>query len=92
MQVTETMLGEETRKRELAPLFEIQDNYEKVILSMDKDFITSYEGIKVKNIIDFLLEDNHNTISERPRHNTDVPTHVHDELLNGLGLQWKRKP
>lgn len=57
VQVTETMLGEETRKRELAPLFDIQDNYEKVILSMDKDFITSYEGIKVKNIIDFLLED-----------------------------------
>lgn len=56
VQVTETMLGEETRTRELTPLMEVKDNYEKVILSLDKNYITSYEGIKVKNIIDFLLE------------------------------------
>lgn len=56
-QVTETMLGTETRERELAPLRDIPDNYEKVVLSMDRSFINSYDGIKVKNIIDFLLED-----------------------------------
>ncbi len=55
-QVTETMRGESTRERELSPLQNINDNYEKVVLSMDRNFINSYEGIKIKNIVDFLLE------------------------------------
>lgn len=57
IQVTETMLGEETRQRELSPLKSIADNYEKIILSMDRSYIESYEGIKVLNLIDFLLSD-----------------------------------
>lgn len=56
IQVTESMNSEEVRKRELRPLQMIPDNYEKIVLSMDKSFITSYEGIKVKNIIDWLLD------------------------------------
>lgn len=56
IQVSETLLGEETRERELKPLKIIDDNYEKIILTKDKDFILSYNGIKVKNIIDWLLE------------------------------------
>ncbi|MFZ3130551.1 MAG: DUF4143 domain-containing protein, partial [Desulfosporosinus sp.] len=56
-QVTETMLGEDIRERELSPLRNIPDNYEKIILSMDRTFIKSYDGIKVKNIVDWLLED-----------------------------------
>jgi len=55
-QVTETMNSERIRERELDPLRSINDNYEKVILSMDKSFVNSYEGIKIKNIVDFLLE------------------------------------
>lgn len=55
-QVTETMVGDSVRERELAPLKEIRDNYEKIILSMDKSFIKSEDGIKLKNIMDFLLE------------------------------------
>ena len=35
----------------------IRDNYEKIILSMDRDFITSYEGIKSINLIDWLLSE-----------------------------------
>lgn len=35
----------------------IRDNYEKIILSMDRDFITSYDGIKSLNLIDWLLTD-----------------------------------
>jgi predicted AAA+ superfamily ATPase len=58
-QVTETLAGDETRKRELAPLIAIPDNYEKVILSMDRNFMESYEGIKIKNILDFMLEPDH---------------------------------
>lgn len=55
IQVTESMLSEETRKRELRPLQMISDNYEKIILSMDRSFINSYDGIKSQNLIDWLL-------------------------------------
>jgi len=55
IQVTETMAGEAVRERELRPLKMIGDNYEKIILSMDKSYINSYDGIKTANIIDFLL-------------------------------------
>lgn len=55
IQVTETMSGEEARERELRPLRIIRDNYEKIVLSMDKSYISSYDGIKSINIIDFLL-------------------------------------
>ena len=56
IQVTESMSNESTRERELHALKLIRDNYEKVVLSMDKSFITSYEGIKAINIIDWLLD------------------------------------
>lgn len=55
-QVTESLLDITVRERELAPLRNIPDNYEKIVLSMDKNFIKSDEGIKLINIIDFLLE------------------------------------
>lgn len=55
IQVTESMLSEETRERELRPLQMISDNYEKIILSMDRSFINSYDGIKSLNLIDWLL-------------------------------------
>jgi len=37
------------------PLLTIQDNYEKVVLSMDKSYVTDHEGVRFQNIIDFLL-------------------------------------
>lgn len=55
IQVTESMHSPETRERELRPLRMIRDNYEKIVLSMDRDFITSYDGIKSLNLIDWLL-------------------------------------
>lgn len=55
IQVTESIQSPQTRERELRPLQMIQDNYEKIILSMDRDFITSYDGIKSINLIDWLL-------------------------------------
>lgn len=57
IQVTETMSGEEVQTRELRPLKLIHDNYEKIILTMDKSYIKSYDGIKVINLIDFLLQE-----------------------------------
>jgi len=51
------MMDEGVKKRELSPLAAIHDNYEKTILSMDKTYITDYEGILYQNIIDFLLSE-----------------------------------
>lgn len=55
VQVTESMMSPETRERELRPLRMIPDNYEKIILSMDRNYIHSYEGIKSLYLIDWLL-------------------------------------
>lgn len=56
IQVTESMLEQGTRERELKPLLLVHDNYEKIVLSMDTSYIKSYEGIKLLNIIDWLLD------------------------------------
>ncbi len=56
IQVTETMESETVRERELRPLRAIPDNYEKLVLSMDRSYIRSYEGVKILNLIDFLLQ------------------------------------
>lgn len=56
-QVCQSIKEDSVRERELRSLESIQDNYEKTILTMDKSINKDYNGIKVKNIIDFLLED-----------------------------------
>lgn len=56
IQVCETMMGEETRERELKSLKLIKDNYEKIVLSMDKIFLENIDGIKSINLIDWLLK------------------------------------
>ncbi len=56
-QVTYTMLDESVKNRELEVLKNINDNYEKTVITMDKIYNnTSEEGIKIKYLIDFLLE------------------------------------
>jgi predicted AAA+ superfamily ATPase len=54
-QVTKTMLVEEVEEREKRSLLAINDNYPKYIITMDKVKDKEIEGIKVVNIIDFLL-------------------------------------
>ncbi len=56
-QVTLSIKEEKTLKREIRSLENINDNYEKVILTMDKTINHDYNGIKVINLIDFLLEE-----------------------------------
>jgi predicted AAA+ superfamily ATPase len=56
-QVTLSMLAEDVRTRELAPLLAIRDNNEKIVLSLDRNYLTDHEGIRLQNIIDFLLEE-----------------------------------
>lgn len=55
IQVTESMQSPDTRERELRPLRMISDNYEKIVLSMDRSYINSYDGIKSLYLIDWLL-------------------------------------
>lgn len=55
LQVTESMIGEEVRRRELTPLQRIPDNYEKTILSLEPGLDDSYEGIRSLNLIEWLL-------------------------------------
>ena len=55
IQVTESMQSEDVRRRELAPLQKIRDNYEKIVLSLTPGLDSSYNGIKSFNLIDWLL-------------------------------------
>ena len=56
-QVTRSLSNEEVKRRELKSLESIDDNYEKIILTMDKTINNDYNGIKVTNIIEWLLKD-----------------------------------
>ena len=55
-QVSETVIDENTLKRELRPLEMIKDHYPKYLLT--KDFVpeTTYNGIRKINVLDWLLE------------------------------------
>ena len=55
VQVTESMASEDVRRRELTPLQKINDNYEKIVLSLDTGLDASYDGIKSLNLINWLL-------------------------------------
>lgn len=54
-QVSRSILDENVEEREKKSLLAIKDNYPKVILTMDKVKGKEIDGIKVINIIDFLL-------------------------------------
>ena len=56
-QVSRSIVNEEVRDREIRSLESISDNYEKIILTMDKTINKDFNGIKIINIIDFLLEE-----------------------------------
>jgi len=55
VQVTQSMASGDVRDRELAPLRKIDDNYEKIVLSLDAGIDSSYDGIKSVNVVDWLL-------------------------------------
>ena len=56
IQVSESIIDENTRNREFKSLINIKDNHPKYILTLD-NFDYSKDGIIHKNIIDFLKED-----------------------------------
>ena len=55
-QVTADMTAEETFEREMRPLRGIQDNYEKVVLTLDRFSLGKDVGIEVVNVMEWLLE------------------------------------
>ena len=58
IQVTADMTAKETFERELKPLSNIRDNYEKIVLTADRFTPGNYNGIQVKYLHDWLLGKN----------------------------------
>lgn len=58
IQVTQSLTDPEVFNRELKSLEIINDNYEKIIITKDKTINKTIKGVKIINIIDFLLENN----------------------------------
>jgi hypothetical protein len=58
-QVTADMTSEETFEREMRPLRSIRDNYEKIVLTLDRFTAGNYEGIQVVNVLDWLTDNPH---------------------------------
>ena len=55
-QVSQTVLEEQTLKRELSSLDAIKDHNPKYLLTMDYTPLTSYNGIKQVNVLEWLLK------------------------------------
>lgn len=61
VQVTDTLKGVDENDtkildRELRSLKKIDDNYEKIILTSDKIPVSNEEGIKIRNVLEWLLD------------------------------------
>lgn len=54
-QVSRTVMEDRTYNREIVPLKSVTDNYEKTILTMDRFGLGNDEGVKIVNVIDWLL-------------------------------------
>jgi predicted AAA+ superfamily ATPase len=56
-QICKTIEDTENLCKKCESLELIKDNYEKIVLTLDKDVKKEWKGIKFINIIDFLLEE-----------------------------------
>ena len=61
VQVAETLKGvdgndKKILDRELRPLKKISDNYEKIVLTSDKIPLANEDGIKIRNVLEWLLD------------------------------------
>lgn len=56
IQVTADMTAKETFDKELAPLIAVKDNYRKKVLTLDKFTVGNYDGIEVKNVVEWLTD------------------------------------
>ena len=60
IQVSASIMDEDTLARELRPLQAIGDNYPKLLLTMDSLPYSDFDGIKQINILDFLTSTSYN--------------------------------
>ncbi len=56
IQVCQTLMTDDTRKREVKPLMRPKDNYAKTILTLDRFGLGNENGILIKNVLDWLME------------------------------------
>lgn len=57
IQVTESLISEDVKKREIEPLKAIDDYNQRIIITLDRSYIDSLDGIKIVNVIDYLLKE-----------------------------------
>lgn len=57
IQVAYLINNDSVKSREFGNLLDIEDNYQKIVVSMDKIIGDDYKGIKHYQIVDFLLND-----------------------------------
>lgn len=57
IQVSATVRDENTLARELKPLQAIKDSYPKLLLTLDEDPVSDFNGIKKINVLEWLLGD-----------------------------------
>lgn len=55
IQVTASMTEKSTFEREMASLAAVRDNYPKTVLTLDRFTLGDYNGIRVENLVDWLL-------------------------------------
>ena len=56
IQVTESMMDESLRERELKPLRKIRNNYDKLVITLSKALDDDYDCIRAENIVDWLFK------------------------------------
>ena len=63
IQVTDDMSISSVTQRELAPLKKVKDNYPKIVLALNLGLETNYDGIKILNVIDWLVASKDSSVS-----------------------------
>jgi predicted AAA+ superfamily ATPase len=58
VQVALVLDNDDTIRREFGNLLEIEDNYPKIVISTDKKYKNTNQGVEHKNIRSFLMERN----------------------------------
>ena len=56
IQVCQTLMSDDTRRREIRPQTRPKDNYAKTILTLDRFGLVNENGILIRNVLDWLTE------------------------------------
>jgi len=83
-QVSKTVMGDATYDREIAPLKSVADNYEKTVLTLDKFGLGNDEGVRIVNVIDWLLSGKERRRRRRTRSRRPI---IHRQHRESSGVQ-----